>query len=85
MDDKDGGPAFPKDGQLVKDPNTLAVQYEGVQNGMTLRDYFAGQALAGILANLKAPVVGDQLNGPGISTMAYQIAGFMLKARSSDK
>lgn len=36
----DGGPAFPK-----------ANKYPCEQDGMTLRDYFAGQAIAGILAN----------------------------------
>ena len=36
---KDGGPAFP-----------MASDVSGHQPGMTLRDWFAGQALAGLLA-----------------------------------
>ena len=39
----DGGPAFPV-------AETIHVYGH---NGMTLRDYFAGQALAGILASAK--------------------------------
>lgn len=43
MDDKvdDGGQAFP----ISEGPSTYAVY------GMTLRDWFAGQALTGMLAN----------------------------------
>ena len=36
---KDGGPAFPSDEQ------------ENYTGGMSLRDYFAGKALQGLLAN----------------------------------
>jgi hypothetical protein len=40
----DGGRAFPRP----------AAGYSGSQEGMTLRDYFAGQALAAILVNASA-------------------------------
>ena len=52
----DGGPAFP----LQYDPYVehpahgrvhRATVGEDIQEGMALRDYFAGQALPGILAN----------------------------------
>lgn len=46
MSDKinDGGPAFPSEGEGHNNP-----KYHSP--GMTLRDWFAGQALAGILAD----------------------------------
>ena len=60
----DGGPAFP-------------VQHRegGPDEGMSLRDYFAGQALVGILMNF----------GPSPSKyragQAYEFADAMLEAR----
>ena len=60
----DGGAAFP-------------VMY--VSEGMTLRDYFAGQALAGMLINYTTQKfgVGEQTCAKG----AYQFADAMLAAR----
>ena len=62
---KDGGPAFP-----VGDGHGHRLQ------GMSLRDYFAGQALAGLLAQI-----------PGDSRMvavglAYRLADEMLVERA---
>jgi hypothetical protein len=45
---------------------------------MTLRDYFAAQALAGILANNTAH------NAPYYTRLAYQHADEMMKARGSE-
>lgn len=59
---KDGGPAFP---------------VSGFSSGMTLRDYFAGQALAGI-------TVGCGWQGGPWETMAahaYEAADAMLAER----
>ena len=50
----DGGPAFPVQSQLEPRPEGGFVnraEYESHQTGMTLLDYFAGQALMGMLAN----------------------------------
>ena len=65
---KDGGPAFPSE---------LHPHFEG----MTLRDYFAAQALCGILAD-------PNCNGPdfsrlevAVATQSYQFADAMLEAR----
>jgi hypothetical protein len=58
----DGGPAFPFDGYGERVP------------GMTLRDWFAGQALAGMLANPDS-WTGDR------GVMAYRYADAMLRAR----
>jgi len=43
--------------------------------GMTLRDWFAGQALAGICVGVDDP------NEPWIAQKAYQIADAMMEAR----
>ena len=60
---KDGGPAFP----------VTALQYP---IGMSLRDYFAGQALAGLLAHLP----GDS-RGVAVG-LAYRLADEMLVERA---
>ncbi len=66
----DGGPAFPcttgSDGGIF-------------QGGMSLRDWFAGQALAGWLASpVKAP---DGVSSDMLTQALYKIADDMLKAR----
>ena len=45
----DGGPAFPQDAYLL-DPNSTHDDIKA-SKGMTLRDWFAGQALQGLLAS----------------------------------
>ena len=59
----DGGQAFP-----AGNPT------HGGHEGMTLRDWFAGQALAGMLANPDS-WTGDR------GVMAYRYADAMLRAR----
>ena len=63
----DGGPAFPRTG------NNYTEKY---QSGMTLRDWFAGQALAGMLAD-------PNNNGHYTDNAAasYKFADAMLAAR----
>lgn len=51
--------------------------------GMSLRDYFAGQALAGMAANLNNYTIrGKEPNAKNISDAAYLMAEAMLKERS---
>ena len=57
----DGGAAFP-------------VMY--VSEGMTLRDYFAGQALAGMLADPECDG-----NGASMAKSSYQLADAMITER----
>ena len=65
---KDGGAAFP-----IKGVNVLG--FEVVEEkGMTLRDWFAGQALTMLR-------VGDANNARGMAERAYEIADAMLAAR----
>ena len=69
-DRHDGGPAFPRNGQ----------SYFDTKDGMTLLDWFAGQALAGLASN------DDNAAAPSfIADEAYIIAEAMLVARSEGK
>lgn len=79
----DGGPAFPE----IKIETEK--HYEGNKNiriyksGMTLRDYFAGQALMGILGNSSIiDYLPSDLNGTyNIENYAYKYADAMLAER----
>lgn len=76
MTDKinDGGPAFPC--SISKhDPITHA-PYEDAHAGMSLRDYFAGQALAGSAAHLQTSGDPDY-----VAVWAYKYADAILRAR----
>lgn len=70
----DGGPAYPVQSIYVEDQDTNS-------RGMSLRDYFAGQAIQALLreANPKDGMWHLEANA------AYEIADAMLKARKIDK
>jgi hypothetical protein len=76
MSKNDGGPAFPHEGRDNGPGNIRGWPHDG----MSLRDWFAGQALAGIMSNC---------TGDGRTTWlpesaafhAYSVADAMLKAR----
>ena len=92
MDGKiDGGPAFP--GQVQTGVQTVAgIHGYGVSHdvpdrtfpvysptpGMTLRDWFAGQALAGILAGRYWEIV--RIDNP--ATASYELADAMIAERA---
>lgn len=68
----DGGSAFPI-------PNDDRPGAYAAEPGMSLRDWFAGQALAVLLGHTGSYGIG---NGPGgLSTRAYEVADAMLRAR----
>jgi hypothetical protein len=69
----DGGPAFP-----VPDSHHANGQVQYGANGMTLRDWFAGQALQGLLACGEAH---DEHTDSVTAGAAYKMADAMLKAR----
>jgi hypothetical protein len=73
----DGGPAYPQHG-WTKDPEVLERMRN--QGGMTLRDWFAGQALAGLLASNENNMPFDV-----VAPLAYRHADAMLKARGGGK
>ncbi len=73
---KDGGPAFPSHGSMG----------EVVQEGMTLRDYFAAAALPAVIASYmvgNGPCVGTDHAPSNCGIHAYRFADAMLKARES--
>jgi hypothetical protein len=89
VEKKDGGPAFPgvlTNYQLATGQRTV----ETGQNGMSLRDYFAGQALIGIVAGAASDtLVSKEDHEQGLACglvagMAYELADAMLAARTRD-
>lgn len=67
---KTGGPAFP-----------VVIDNQVLDDGMTLRDYFAARAMQGMLAN---PKLEEQILKAGqswIEESAWAVADAMLKAR----
>lgn len=75
---KDGGPAFP-----LNSPSGTP-EYMPARDGMSLRDWFAGQALAGFMSGL-----GSSSEWPSpqqiksAAVYSYQAADAMLKAREN--
>lgn len=70
----DGGPVFPS-------PHVNTLADDGwAQSGMTLRDWFAGQALAGWLAALP---LGARVAPEEIASDMYMLADAMLRARAA--
>lgn len=84
MKPDDGGQAFPH--FYVWDRERR--EQISVDNGMTLRDWFAGRALAGMLSD---PTVGnpddreDSVVDAELASCAYAMADAMLAERSKDK
>lgn len=70
--DKTGGPAFP----VLAD---VRPSIDKEWCGMTLRDYFAANAMQGICAH--PDTWGFTI--PSVATRAYEMADAMLKARQS--
>ena len=75
MSAPDGGPAFPFE---FRSPNTGQEVYPG----MTLRDYFAAQALNGYLAGRNSTHVSSRCND--VADACYAYADAMLAAREKE-
>jgi hypothetical protein len=71
LDDKTGGQAFPS---LILEKGTLELQQV---DGMTVRDWFAGKAVAGLMASRDA----DTLEPSEVSERVFAIADAMLTER----
>jgi hypothetical protein len=80
MSDKwevEGGPAFPSTTRKVTDTEESETFYKG----MSLRDWFAGKALNGLIA-FPGMVEGGLTKSPGpVVRIAYEYADAMLKER----
>ena len=66
-----GGPAFP----YVMNAENYELQ-DLCSEGMTLKDYFAGQVIIGIIANAEGIVCAETM-----ANSAYAIADSMIKER----
>ena len=72
----DGGPAFPSTIQYFPDDKNA-----NEEQGMTLRDWFAGQAMQGLIASPRGPANGGTVTDSWVAENAYIVADAMLKAR----
>lgn len=70
----DGGPAFPQ--SETSSGNSFRNEYG--DGGMSLRDWFAGQALKGMLTDPKA---ADDFSNDDFARNAYWYADAMIRAR----
>ncbi len=78
----DGGPIYPRPAQLVQSPFSHAPHMDSGHAGMSLRDYFAGQALAGIAANpVSSCYPGGEIQSQAEARLAYRLADAMLAER----
>lgn len=78
-DTNDGGPAFPLGDTYVQLPGEAIGRSRG-HPGMTLRDWFAGQALCGSIA---FPIPGNEKIPENAARFAYAYADAMLAARKA--
>lgn len=74
-DESTGGPAFPAMEVRTSDTQDLVAN---ASQGMTLRDWFAGKALAGITAR-------EAEFGPSVARYSYQYADAMLIERAKSQ
>lgn len=86
----DGGPAFPHMADLVSSDGNGGINTRQITSGgMSLRDWFAGQALAGLQANgvisenaAEMGKVTKMRDTQWRSVMCYEMADAMLAARA---
>lgn len=74
MSRETGGPAFPRSESLQHSQH--------ITGGMTLRDWFAGQAASGICSSRDEAGVLLEHGYEWIATEAYRVADAMLKERN---
>lgn len=76
----DGGPAFPHSSQpLDAQGNPMCSEHS--EWGMSLRDWFAGQALVGLLTRTAELEIGTHY----FAAAAYKMADTMIAARNQSK
>ena len=75
-----GGPAFPQIAQMT-------IAGEVAITGMTLRQFYAGQALAGLCANTEVTKKGIPINGKQLllEEASYKIADSMLAYEEKER
>lgn len=79
MSASDGGNAFPLTSKWLREERGNDDNFEVLEahQGMSLRDYFAGQVMSFCC--------GENLSKSEAATLAYQVADEMLKARLARK
>ena len=87
-ENRDGGPAFPTamtatTNNPVGDGRTLQTHY-GSQAGMTLRDYFAAQAMAGCISNYESPINRNPKMIKMMAEYCYSCADYMISAKEAN-
>ncbi len=84
MKTNDGGPAFPCEYEDVKSPYPRTI----VQTGLSVRDWFAGMALQGMISDTIATIGGEPITPENavelISARSYEYADAMLKERNKE-
>lgn len=79
---KDGGPAFPVTADVLTD-FSIRDNTNRQLTGMSLRDWFAGQALAGIAGHMTGPTQREGETAPQAhARWSYQVADAMLAERA---
>lgn len=76
----DGGPAFPQTDMLMN-LGFPDIKVREVTGGLSIRDWFAGMALQGVLSNSDAFV---RMNDQQVAACAYSAADAMLAARKEE-
>lgn len=72
MTTQNGGPAFPRSRSIERD------DYWDEEDGMSLRDWFAGMALQALISRIPANASPDE---NGLADYAYDVADAMLAWR----
>jgi hypothetical protein len=73
-----------KDGDIKAFPLAIPYGVSEINSGMTLRDWFAGMALMGIIAN-RETVIRKQDGPSNVCPAAYGMADAMIAERSKSK
>lgn len=77
MEKLDGGPAFPTLGNVGYNSDWLS------DDGMSLRDHFAAQAISSVIDSCKGDTIMDgESRVQMFARKAYEIADAMLEARN---
>lgn len=91
MEIKDGGPAFPCIRPVMQPSDrvkgALEMVGEKMHDGLTIRDYFAGQALIGILSGKYGEVqdsLSDKSYKDAVAKVAYEFSDAMLTSRQGE-
>lgn len=81
----DGGPAFPNSVAVATNANHEPMVWDSQDRalpGMSLRDWFAGQAMIGYIADCKHP---DNATPSMVAEWSYANADAMLEARTKEQ